>query len=128
MPFDAGVYGISRRSMTSVLPSTRGGHATCGIPIGSFLGQPKGAQAHCFIGLGLPLVLVGRQNFHMYSVCHLERILGSTTTVAAVSAMQLSFTADPRSARATDDAASGGAIIGSSRSGAVMAIGVAPPG
>jgi len=88
-----------------VLPGARGGRATCGIPIGSFLGQPKGAQARGFIGLGSPFVLVGRQNFHMYSVCHLERILGSTTAVAAVSAMQLSFTADPRSARAADDAA-----------------------
>jgi len=93
-----------------VLPGVRGGHATCGIPIGSFLGQPKSAQARCFIGVGLPLVLVGWQNFHMYCVCHLERVLGSATALSAAlwrhyRRMQLSFTADPRSARATDDAA-----------------------
>ncbi len=83
MPFDAGGYGIGRRSITSVPPSARGGHTTCGIPIGSFLSQPKGAQARCFIGLGSPLVLVRRQDFHMYCVCHLERVLGSVTVLSA---------------------------------------------
>jgi hypothetical protein len=43
-----------------VLPGARGGLATCDLPIGSFLGQPKCAQARCFGGFGLPLGLSGR--------------------------------------------------------------------
>jgi len=72
MPFDAGGYGIGRRSITSVPPSARGGHTTCGIPIGSFLGQAKSAKAHGFFGLSLPRVIAG---FHNRNFCFLRDFL-----------------------------------------------------
>lgn len=73
MPFGYGANEVGRgglmdlrRAMTPARPSARGGHMTTGIPIGGFLGEPEGAQAHRFVSLRLPLAHVGRQDFHMY--------------------------------------------------------------
>jgi hypothetical protein len=52
----------------------RGDLAIGGIPIGSFLGYAKSAQARRFGGFDSLLVLVGEHRFHMYMFCHLERI------------------------------------------------------
>lgn len=44
----------------------------------------RGGARRCVAwGLGLPLVLVGRQDFHIYCVCHLERVLGAATALSA---------------------------------------------
>jgi hypothetical protein len=67
--------GKHDETLQSQLRRLPDGRATCRIPINSFLGQPKGAQTHCFVGLRLLLVLVGRHDFHMDRVCHLERLL-----------------------------------------------------
>jgi hypothetical protein len=72
-----------------VLPGARGGLATCDLPIGSFLGQPKCAQARCFGCFGLPLGVVEPHDYPLRFFCHLERILGAAT---ALSAAQLGVT------------------------------------
>jgi hypothetical protein len=52
----------------------RGDLAIGGIPIGSFLGQTKSAQARRFGGFDSLVILIGEARFHMYMFCHLERI------------------------------------------------------
>jgi len=44
------------------------------VPIGSFLGETKSAQARRFGSFDLLLVLGGGLRFHMYMFCHLETI------------------------------------------------------
>jgi hypothetical protein len=65
-----------------VLRGARGGLATCDLSIGSFLGQPKCAQARCFGGFRLPLGLVGPHDYPLRFFCHLERILGAATALS----------------------------------------------